>query len=179
MLSTYSIDTSHFVMGCGFLGRIYGRTCRFVKTFSRRKCYNVLGAMDYVSKKVLTVVNDSYITTSEVCNILQKIADKYKGSEIHLVLDNAKYQKCQIVQELAQQLHIQLEYISPYSPNLNLIERLWKFVKGELSLKYYDDFDAFQEKIDSIISTSNNNKPKIDKLIGKGIRLFNIQVHHR
>lgn len=110
------LDASHFFMGCGFLGRIYGRTRRFVKTLGGRKRYNVLGAMDYVSKKVLTVVYDSYITASEVCSILQKIADEYEGSEIHVVLDNARYQKCQIVQELAQQLHIQLEYISPIQP---------------------------------------------------------------
>ncbi len=95
------------------------------------------------------------------------------GREVHLVLDNARYQKCQVVQELASRLHIHLEYIPPYSPNLNLIERLWKFVKGELSSKYYDDFNAFQQKIDSIISsTDGKNKPKVDRLIGKGIQLF-------
>jgi len=42
-----------------------------------------------------------------------------------------------------------LGYIPPYSPNLNLIERLWKFVKNELRSKYYDDFDIFCQRIDS------------------------------
>jgi len=129
-------------MGCDFLGHIYGKVRRFVKTFSGRRRYNVLGALDYVTKKVLAVANDSYITASEVCSIIRKIAAGYRGREVHLVLDNARYPKCQVVQELASQLHIQLEYIPPYSPNLNLIERLWKFVKGELSSKYYDDFNA-------------------------------------
>lgn len=167
------LDASHFVMGCDFLGHIYGKARRFVKTFSGRRRYNVLGALDYVSKKVLTVVNDSYITASEVCAMLYKIAVEYGTMEVHLVLDNARYQKCQAVQELAETLGIHLEYIPPYSPNLNLIERLWKFVKGELSSKYYDDFDAFRQKIDSIInSTEKKNKTKIDKLIGKGVQLF-------
>lgn len=126
-----------------------------------------------MSKKVLTVVNDSYITASEVCAILYKIADEYGTMEVHLVLDNARYQKCQVVQNLVEDLGIHLEYIPPYSSNLNLIERLWKFVKGELSSKYYDDFDAFRQKIDSIInSTDKKNKSKIDKLIGKSVQLF-------
>lgn len=172
-VSLLFLDASHFVMGCDFLGRIYGKVRRFVRTFSGRRRYNVLGAMDYISKKVLVVANDSYITASEVCSMLRKIAVEYGKHEVHLVLDNARYQKCRIVQELASQLHIQLEYIPPYSPNLNLIERLWKFVKGELSSKYYDDFNVFQQKIDSIISsTDGKNKPQIDKLVGKGIQLF-------
>ena len=71
------------------------------------------------------------------------------------------------------QLDIQMEYIPPYSPNLNLIERVWKCVKGEISSKYYDNFDTFKQKIDSIISsTDEENKPKINRLIGKGVQLF-------
>ena len=172
-ISLLFLDASHFVMGCDFLGHLYGKVRRFVKTFSGRRRYNVLGALDYVSKKVLTVVNDSYITASEVCAMLYKITAEYGSMEVHLVLDNARYQKCKAVQELAETLGIHLEYIPPYSPNLNLIERLWKFVKGELSSKYYDDFDAFRQKIDSIInSTDKKNKPQIDKLIGKGVQLF-------
>lgn len=173
-VSLLFLDASHFVMGCGFLGRIYGRTRRFVMTFSGRMRYNVLGAMDYVTKKVLVVANDSYITATEVCAMLHKIAAAYGEKEVHLVLDNARYQKCRIVQELARQLGIHLEYIPPYSPNLNLIERLWKFVKGELASKYYSDFSAFKKKIDAIISsTDGKNKSKIDRLIGEGVQLFN------
>lgn len=172
-VSLLFLDAAHFVMGCGFLGRIYGKTRRFVMTFSGRMRYNVLGAMDYVTKKVLVVANDSYITATEVCEMLRQIATAYGKREVHLVLDNARYQKCQAVRNLAGQLGIHLEYIPPYSPNLNLIERLWKFVKGELSTKYYSDFHTFRQKIDSIISgTDGINKQKIDNLMGKGIQLF-------
>ena len=167
------MDASHFVMGCDFLGYIYGKERRFVKTYSGRKLYNVLGALDFVTKKVLTVTNDSYITATEVCEMLRKISESYAGKEICLVLDNARYQKCTVVQKLAAELNIQLIYIPPYSPNLNLIERLWKFVKGELRSKYYDDFDIFQQKIDSVIdSTTQENKAKVNKLIGEKIQLF-------
>lgn len=172
-VSLLFLDASHFVMGCDFLGHIYGRVRRYVRTFSGRRRYNVLGALDYVSKKILVVANDSYITATEVCDMLRKVAAEYSGKKVHLVLDNARYQKCHIVHELASQLNIQLEYIPPYSPNLNLIERVWKFVKGEISSKYYDDFDAFKQKINSILnSTNGKNKPKINRLLGKGVQLF-------
>lgn len=167
------LDASHFVMGCDFLGYIYGTVRRFVLTFSGRLRYNVLGAIDYTTKKVLTVTNTSYITATEVCEMLRKISVEYRGKETHLILDNARYQKCKAVMELAEELKIELHYIPPYSPNLNLIERLWKFVKGELRTKYYDDFGAFQQKIDSVIdSTSKENKGRISQLIGQKIQLF-------
>lgn len=167
------LDASHFVMGCDFLGYIYGSVRRFVMTFSGRKRYNVLGAINYATKKVLTVANESYISAAEICEMLHKISAEYTGKPIHLVLDNARYQKCKAVMDLAQKLDIKLDYIPPYSPNLNLIERLWKFVKGELRSQYYDDFGIFRQRIDSIIeSTSYENKDRISKLIGQKVQLF-------
>ena len=144
------LDASHFVMGGDFLGHIYGKTPRLVRTFSGRQRYNVLGALDDISKKVHTVTNDTYITATEVCTMLHKIASEYKELPVHLVLDHARYQKCAAVQELAEKLGITLESIPPYSPNLNLIERIWKFTKGELRSKYYDDFESFREKINHV-----------------------------
>lgn len=167
------LDASHFVMGCDFLGCIYGTVRRFVLTFSGRKRYNVLGAIDYATKKILTVTNESYITATEVCEMLHKISSEYAGKTVHLILDNARYQKCRAVMDLAETLKIELDYIPPYSPNLNLIERLWKFVKNELRSRYYDNFSIFQQRIDAIIeSTSNDNKDKISKLIGQKVQLF-------
>ena len=167
------LDASHFIMGCDYLGCIYGKARRFIKTFSGRMRYNVLGAIDFISKEVVTVTNDTYITATEVCQLLHKVSAKYAGQSIHIILDNARYQKCKIVQGLATELNIDLVYIPPYSPNLNLIERLWKFVKNELRTKYYEDFTLFCRQIDDIIaSTSADNKEKIARLIGTKVQLF-------
>ena len=109
------LDASHFVMGCDYLGFIYGKVRRFVKSFSGRMCYNVLGAVDFVTKEVVTVTNDTYITATEVCGILRKISARYTGRAIHLAPDNARYQKCKAVQGPASELYIELVYIPPYS----------------------------------------------------------------
>lgn len=167
------MDASHFVLGPNFLGGIWCRTRRFVHTFSGRQRYNVLGAIDFVTKNVLTVTNETYITATQVCEMLTLIAKEYAGKEIHIVLDNARYQKTAVVMDLAKSLGITLEYIPPYSPNLNLIERLWKFVKAELRTKYFDAFDEFKIRIDSIIaSTATTNRNKIDALIGEKVQLY-------
>ena len=172
-LALLFVDASHFVMGCDFLGYVYGKVRHFVRTCSGRKRYNVLGALNFITKKLTTVTNDSYITATQVCELLRKVANEYVGTPIYLVLDNASYQKCKIVWELAAELGINLVYIPSYSPNLNLIERLWKFVKGRLRTQYYDDFNVFMEKINSITdSTDKENKQNIDRLISDKVQLF-------
>ena len=71
---------------------------------------------------------------------------------ITVVLDNVRYQKCARLQELAQRLGIELLYLPAYSPNLNLIERLWKWVKKNcLYSKYYATSEDFQKAIQECI----------------------------
>ena len=177
-LTLLFLDGSHFVMGGDFLGYIYGKTRRFIKTFSGRKRYNALGALNFVTKKVTVVSNDAYITATEVCEMLRKIAAEYAGKAVHIILDNARYQKCEVVRNLAQELGIALHYIPPYSPNLNLIERLWKHVKSRLKSKYYDRFDNFKEVIDSVIeNTDKGSKELIDNLIGESVQMFDSLIH--
>jgi transposase len=176
-LTLLFLDGSHFVMGCDFLGHIYGKTRRFIKTFSGRKRYNVLGALNIEKKKVTAVANDTYITAVEVCEMLRKVAVEYAGKPLHIILDNARYQKCEIVATLAQELGIALHYIPPYSPNLNLVERLWKHVKNKLRSKYYDQFCNFTKTIDSIVEdTDKGSKALIDKLIGDSVQIFDTLV---
>lgn len=167
------MDASHFVLGCDFLGGIYSKARRFVRTFSGRQRYNVLGAINFVTKKVHTITNATYITATEICQMLKTVATEYPGKKIHIVLDNARYQKCELVTSLAKELGIDLVYIPPYSPNLNPIERLWKFTKGKLRVKYYSDFKSFKDAIDSIIDgTDNIFKDQVAKLIGEKIQLY-------
>ena len=169
----FFMDASHFVHGCDFLGGVYSKVRRFVRTFSGRQRYNVLGAINFATRKVHTVTNTTYITATEICQMLTSLASEYAGKKIHVVLDNARYQKCEAVTTLAHDLKIDLVYLPPYSPNLNLIERLWKFTKGKLRVKYYSDFATYKDSIDSIIeNTETVFKEQISSLIADKVQLF-------
>jgi transposase len=65
-------------------------------------------------------------------------------------MDNAKYQRCELVKNLAEKLKIELLFLPSYSPNLNIIERLWKWVKKDcLYCKYYEKFNDFKIAIEN------------------------------
>jgi transposase len=121
------------------------------------------------------ITNDTYINAESVCELLRKIALLNIEVPITLVLDNARYQKCKIVAELALQLNIELLFLPAYSPNLNLIERLWKFVKKTaLYSKYYPDFGSFKRSIsDCLNQTHTTYKKELDSLLTLKFQVFN------
>ena len=102
------------------------------------------------------IANDTYINAESVCELLRKIALLNLRVPITLVLDNARYQKCKMVYALAARLNIELLFLPAYSPNLNLIERLWKFVKKQvLYSKYYSDFSHFRGSITDCLTQTH------------------------
>ena len=150
-----------------FLGYLWTRLRRFIRAPSGRQRFNVLGALNAVTHQLLTVTNDSYINAQSVCDLLRKIATAQEAIPITLILDNARYQKCKIVWALAESLNLELLYLPSYSPNLNLIERLWKFVKKQvLYSKYYADFTSFSGAItDCLAQTHTQHKATLDSLL--------------
>jgi DDE superfamily endonuclease len=82
----------------------------FVRAPSGRKRFN-WGSLNAITHEVITVTNDSYINALSVCELLQKSAALVLRIPITLILDNARYQKCQLVQDLAASLRIELLYL--------------------------------------------------------------------
>lgn len=170
--SVYFMDAAHFVLGA-FLGYLWSFTRVFVRTPSGRQRFNVLGALNAITKELTTITNDSYITSVQVCELLRKLAET-TTLPITLVLDNARYQRCFIVMELAQKLGIELLFLPPYSPNLNLIERLWKLTKKTcLYSKYYTNFKVFSQAISHFLATMNlSHQQELDSLLTLKFQLF-------
>src|SRR5512144_2912177 len=155
----YFVDAAHFVFA-PFLGFLWCAVRLFVRAASGRKRYNVLGALDAVTHRLIRVTNHAYINAESVCALLQAVAAASVGLPITLVLDNARYQECAVVQTLAKALKIELLYLPGYSPNPNLIERLWRLLRKEsLDSTYYEDFGQFTTAIDRCL----DNLPTVHK----------------
>jgi transposase len=154
------MDSAHFVHAV-FIGFLWCLSRVFIRSASGRSRFNVLGAIDAVSQQLFTICNETYINANSICEMLRQLASHYAEIPITIILDNARYQKCKIVTALASELGIELLYLPPYSPNLNMIERLWKFVKAEvLYCKYYPTFADFKENINKCLNEVNSTKRK-------------------
>ena len=172
--AVFFVDASHFVMGA-FLGWVWCFERIFIKSPSGRKRFNVLGALNAITHEIITVTNETYINAESICELLRKLAALKLNIPITIVCDNARYHSCKLVQELAATLEIELLYLPDYSPNLNLIERLWKLVKKQcLYSKYYQSFSEFKLAISSFIDTAHETHAKeLNSLLSLKFQTFN------
>lgn len=149
------LDAAHFVMGV-FLCNMWSKVRLFIKSSAGRQRLNVIGTIDAITKKVLFQTNITTVNAETMATFLHYLKRQMPDKPISIVLDNARYQHCNFIKELATQLGITLLFLPPYSPNLNLIERLWKFTKKTaLAGKYYEKFDKFQEAIVKCLNQTN------------------------
>ena len=171
----FFVDAAHFVMGA-FLGMIWSFARVLVKTPPGRQRYNILGAIDSHSQELISIRTTENINSLRVVELLDKIRKKYPDTEVSLVMGNASYQRCYFVRDHARELGLELVFLPSYSPNLNLIERLWKLTKRRcLTNRYYADFKAFCDAIDKCLDDlSGPLKTELTSLISLNFQFFPI-----
>jgi transposase len=173
------MDAVHFVL-TPFLCCLWCVTRVFIKASPGRNRINVLGAVDAITKEVTTYTNTTYICANTLIDFLKQLKVKYNDKPIAIVLDNARYQHCFLVTTFAKSLGIHLLFLPPYSPNLNIIERLWKFTKKEiLNAQYYDAPQKFHQAInDFFLNINQNYNPELKKLLPLNFQFFDKNTAH-
>jgi len=149
--AVFVVDAAHFVWA-PFLGWRWCLNRLFVRSATGRRRSNVLGAVNAVTHQCLRVTKEGSINAETVGTLLRTLAGAGLGIPLTLVLDNVKYQRCELVQSLARSLGLELLFLPSYSPNLNLIERRWRFVrKRSLKSTYYESVAQFQAALDGCL----------------------------
>jgi transposase len=122
-----------------------------------RKRLNIIGAINPVSFEPTVMLTEENCCAEVIEAFLEEVKKQYAdATTICIILDNARYQRSYIVQQKAKALDIELLYLPPYSPNLNLIERLWRYFKKKvMKNKYYDTYTGFENAVDTFFQTFN------------------------
>lgn len=169
----FFVDAAHFVFGT-FLCCLWSFTRLFVRAASGRQRFNVLGAWNAITQELVAVTNTTVVNRDTMCELLRKIAAQGLVGPITVVLDNARYQRNATVQTLAAELGITLLFLPSYSPNLNLIERLWKFIKRDrLYGRYYPTFQEFRGSIEGCLGElSTTHRPALKTLMTLKFQTF-------
>jgi transposase len=119
---------------------------------------NIVGAINIESMHVTSLVVD-HVGAQEIVGCIKAIEDENQGySKLHIILDNAGYHKAKILEEYVKSNDkINLVFLPPYSPNLNLIERLWGLLRrNELANKFYESYDGFKKAIIKFLQKLNS-----------------------
>ncbi|MGC8819439.1 MAG: IS630 family transposase, partial [Athalassotoga sp.] len=140
----------YFVDGSGFdhnvkigYGWIEKGKEQFIKTNTGREKINVNGAYNPVNQKVICIEHEENVNQQSNIKLVDKIIENSftdlwmrRRRKLYLVMDNAKYNHGKLFIEHLKQISkekgikIEVIYLPAYSPNLNLIERLWKYSKN-------------------------------------------------
>ena len=153
------MDAAHFILQ-PFICSLWCVARLFIKASAGGNRINVLGVINAITKEVFTLSNTTYINAQTIIEFLQQLKKHYGDIPLKIVLDNARYQHCKIVEAAAKEMGITLLFLPSYSPNLNIIERLWKFTKKKiLYAKYYETPAKFHQAVTGFFQTINQKHP--------------------
>lgn len=118
---------------------------------------NLSGMIDIINHNVV-VQEDTMLNAEATITFFQKIEKAYPNkNKIHLFSDNARYYRNKQVLKYLETSKITLHFLPPYSPNLNPIERLWKWMKERVLYNiYYDAYENFKEAVMGFFSALKN-----------------------
>lgn len=144
-----------------------------LKTNSGRQRLNLHGAINAETHEV-TVIESPTVDKDSTLNLFEVIRQKYAyASNIYLILDNARYHYSKEVKAWLKGKNIKLVFLPSYSPNLNLIERLWKFFKKKvLYNQYYKDIKAFRKSCIAFFSNIGQHSHDIAKFMNADFEMF-------
>ena len=139
-----------------------------------RQRLNINGAINIETLEPTTGFYDT-INADSTIDLFSKIEAKHPDAEtIYIIADNAPYYHSCLLKEHLEGTKIQLIYLPPYSPNLNLIERYWKFFKKTvLHNRYYETFEEFKQSCKNFFRKRKKYLPELQSLLTEN---FHIQT---
>lgn len=145
-----------------------------IPTNTGRQRYNVLGAYCTQTHEHVFILTEDNINQDKMIELLKLLHAKHPGAgKIYLILDNASYNKALRVRAQAVESKIILKYQPPYSPNLNLIERLWKFMRRKFFKdKYRSTFAKFRNKLDDFFASLDKYRDELATLLTEKFELI-------
>ena len=144
-----------------------------------RKRLNILGAycpddQEYLDRRY----TDKNLNAQSVIELFALMMGKHPGTKhFRIYLDNARYQHARLLKEWVERTRqetgvtFDLKYLPPYSPNLNLIERLWKFMRKEALQKWHATFEDMQKAVGDVLDNLPRYREQLTTLMTERFRL--------
>lgn len=153
-------------------GWIKRGTEKTLQSNTGRKRVNLNGAIDIEQLEVVTEFGEAVNAQSTLALFKQIESRHPRARRIYIVCDNARYYRCRLVMEYLRGSKIVLIFLPPYSPNLNLIERLWKYFRKQILYnRYYERFGDFETACRSFFGRITEHATALRTLLAENFQI--------
>ena len=106
---------------------------RKIKTYGKHQGGKLVGYLNYENGEVYCEEHESY-DAGVFLGFMKNVVANNPIGKTFLILDNARIHHAKLLQPFleANKEQLTLLFLPPYSPNLNLIEGLWKWLKEKV-----------------------------------------------
>lgn len=148
---------------------------KYIKTNTGRQRLNLNGAYNPHNQDVI-IREDASINAQSTIKLFKQLQAHYFDKKcIFAIADNARYYRSRLVKKFLEKSKIKLKFLPTYSPNLNLIERLWKYLRKKvINTTYYPRFSEFKEAIKKFFEDIDSYKEELKQFIGNKFHLIDI-----
>jgi transposase len=138
-----------------------------------RKRYSVLGGYSPISQRQVSIRLEGRVNAETVCRFIDALEAAFaEAQSITVYVDNARYFHARLVKAYLIGKRVRFVYLPPYSPNLNLIERLWKLCKKKVLAIFYATFAEFTQVIDEFFDHLERYQRELATLMTENFELF-------
>lgn len=136
---------------------------------------NINAVLNAENPSEVIIVEGKSINAENTWELYQKIeAQNPEAQNIYIICDNARYYKNKLLTERLKNSKIKQVFLPPYSPNLNLIERLWKFMRKKvINTHFYRKFDDFKKALLLFFENIEDFKAELETLISWNFHIPN------
>jgi len=138
-----------------------------------RRRLNINGAVSVETLEMVMRFDDS-INAESTLKLLDQIEATYpKASKITVICDNARYYRSKLVKAYLEDSRVELMFLPPYAPNLNLIERYWKYFKKIILYnRYYETFDEFKKSCEHFFDNTDEHRSPLRSLLAENFQII-------
>ncbi len=145
---------------------------KFIKTNTGRSRLNLNGALNLKNHQAV-VLKEKTINHKATIKLFKKLLKKHPKGKIHLILDNASHHHHHTLKPfLKKHRRLKTVFLPTYSPNLNLIERLWRFFHQKVTNnRYFETFEEFRETTVKFFKNLDNYQEELKTLLTDNFQL--------
>ncbi|KXK57392.1 MAG: Integrase core domain protein [Chlorobi bacterium OLB7] len=137
-----------------------------VRSNTGRERVNINAALNAHDVGDVEVVESERVDSESTIELYAALERKHPSGRIRVICDNARYYRSRRLREWLSSSRIEQVFLPSYSPNLNLIERLWKYMRKKvIDRRYYETKDEFRGAIRRFFNDIEEYRPELERLL--------------